>query len=159
MATPPAKVTAPRASSILSQEQTATTPTKPAPSGAPTSITTRAWVTLRRAFFTIAEVTEPGKLFDVLNRMQESTEQILGVVSTNQLIPGNIIRGVVFGAGETKYLAHGLGREWQGYFPTRATAVSGVILLTDVAQPPGVGKDTVLPLLSGNAGTFDIYVF
>jgi hypothetical protein len=116
-------------------------------------------VTLRRAFFTIAEVSDATKLYDVLNRMQESTEQILGVVSTNQLIPGNIIRSVTFTAAQTQYLAHGLGRQWQGYFCVRAQSGSGAPVFTDVAYASGVGGDSVVPLKSANAGTYDIYVF
>lgn len=160
MATTPNKVAAPRASSILSQEQTAKTQgNKAVPAGAPLSISTKAWVTLRRVFFTAADVAVSSKLYDILNRMQESTLQILGVVSTNQLVPGNILRSVTFASGQTIALAHGLGRPWQGYFCVRASFGSGAGAFIDGSYPTGVGADTVVPLLSISDGTFDIYVF
>lgn len=159
MPAPVAKTSAPRASSVLSQEVTASTPAKPAPAGAPTSVATKAWVTLRRVFFTAADVGQAQKLYDILNRMQESVLQVLGVVSTNQLIPGNILRGIVFQAGETKYLAHGLGRAWQGYFVCRVASAGGVVLILDSFYPQGLTADMVLPIVSANSGTFDIYVF
>lgn len=157
MATPPVKNTAPRASSILSQETTASTASaKPLPAGAPLSITTKAWVTLRRVFFTAADVADSAKLYDILNRMQEATLQILSVVSTNQLVPGNIIRGVTLSNGVTSMVVHGLGRPWQGYFIVRASVVN---FLIDGAYAPGLGADTVVPLTSAANGVYDIYVF
>lgn len=160
MAAPPVKNTAPRASSILSNELTADTQNvKPAQAGAPLSVETKAWVTLRRAFFTEADVADMAKLYDILNRMQESALQVLGVVSTNQLIPGNILREVSFTAGQTQNLAHGLGRVWQGYFCVRSQQGSGAPAFADQPYPPGVGGDSVLPLYSANSGVYDIYVF
>jgi hypothetical protein len=157
MATPPVKNTAPRASSILSQETTASTATaKPLPAGAPLSITTKAWVTLRRVFFTAADVADSAKLYDILNRMQEATLQILGVVSTNQLVPGNILRSIKFTSGVAQMVVHGLGRPWQGYFIVRAS-VAG--LLSDATYSAGSTSDSVVPLVSAADGTFDIYVF
>jgi len=160
VATLPVNSKAPRASSILSQATTAKTQVaKPLPVGAPLSISTKGWVTLRRVFFTAADVAQAAKLYDILNRMQESTLQVLGVVSTNQLIPGNILRSITFTAAQTQTLVHGLGRSWQGYFCVRAQIGSGAPVFTDVAYPTGVTADSVVPLLSANAGTYDIYVF
>jgi hypothetical protein len=159
MAAPATKNSAPRASSILSQEVTADSGTKPVPAGAPLSVITKTWVTLRRVFFTASDVADAAKLYDVMNKMQESVLSVLGVVSTNQLIPGNILRSVTFTAGQTQALAHGLGRKWQGYFCVHATASSGYPLFTDGAYPAGVGADSVVPLFSGNSGTYDIYIF
>lgn len=159
MASPPAKAAAPRASSVLSQEVNAKNPTKPQPTGAPRNITTKAWVTLRRVFFTVKDFEAPDKIYDVVNRVQEATLQILGVISTNQLLPGNILRSVTFTAGQTQMLAHGLGREWQGYFCCRSYPGAGACVLTEAAYSSGVNSDTVLPVTSTNAGTYDIYVF
>lgn len=160
MASPPAKNAAPRASSVLSQDITAATAAvKPAPAGAPLKVTTKQWVTLRRVFFTAEDVGQAQKLFDILNRMQESLLQALGVVTTNQLIPGNILRAITFTAGQTQMLAHGLGREWQGYFCIRARSGSGACVLTDEAYTTGLTADLVVPLKSVNAGVYDIYVF
>lgn len=159
MAAPVAKTSAPRASSILSQETTASTPVKPAQAGAPTSVTTKAWVSLRRVFFTAADVGQAEKLYDILNRMQEATLAVLGVMTTNQLIPGNILRSVTFTAGQTQMLTHGLGREWQGYFCIRARSGSGAPTFTDEAYVAGQQADSILPLKSANAGVYDIYVF
>lgn len=159
MASPPVKAAAPRASSILSQETSARNPTKPQPSGAPLNITTKAWVTLRRVFFTVADFEAPDKIYDVVNRVQEATLQVLGVISTNQLLPGNILRSVTFTAGQTQMLAHGLGREWQGFFHCRVYPGAGDPILKEIAYASGVGADSVLPLISTNAGTYDIYVF
>lgn len=159
MAAPATKNVAPRASSILSQENTASTQGgKPVPPGAPLSVTTKAWVTLKRVFFTASDVGAADKLFDILSKMQEATLSVLGVVSTNQLIPGNILRGVTFTPSQTLLLAHGLGREWQGYFCVR-TSAGGPVLLSDGVYPAGVGADSVVPLKCINSGTYDIYVF
>jgi hypothetical protein len=106
--------------------------------------------------FTASDVEAADKLYDILNRMQESTQSILGVVSTNAVIPGNILRGVTFTAGQVINLVHGLEREWQGYFVVKST---GAADLSNTAYPPGQGADTILPLVSANAGTYDIYVF
>jgi hypothetical protein len=116
-------------------------------------------VTLKRVFFTASDVGATDKLFDILNKLQESMLGVLGVVSTNQLIPGNILRGVTFTAGQTKVLAHGLGREWQGYFCVHATDNSNFPSFTDGVYPVGVKADSVVPLFSGGSGTYDIYVF
>lgn len=158
MAAPSVKATAPRASSILSQEVTADTQGgKPVPAGAPLTTSSGAWVTLRRVFFTAADVGQAEKLYDILNRMQEATLQILGVVSTNQILPGNILRGVKFTTdAQTQQLAHGLGRKWQGYFIVRASLIT---ILTDGVYSAGIGADTVIPLKSLYASTVDIYVF
>lgn len=160
MATPPANTATPRASSILSQEVTAITASaKPVPDGAPLSITTKAWIVLRRVFFTAADVADAAKLYDILNRMQEATLSILSVVSTNHIIPGNILRAVAFTAGQTKDLAHGLGRPWQGYFIIRAVQGSGAPVFADQPSPDGVNSSSIISLNSTNSGTYDIYVF
>lgn len=157
MAAPPVNNDAPRASSILSQNVTAETQgQKPVQAGAPLSTTTKSWVTMRRVSFTAEDVGQAEKLYDILNRMQEATLQVLGVVVTNQLIPGNIIRGVTFTAGQTKQLAHGLGREWQGYFCVRATAIT---VLFDGAYEAGLRADSVIPITAYYDSTVDIYVF
>jgi hypothetical protein len=122
-------------------------------------VTTKAWVTLRRVFFTAADVAQANKLYDILNRMQEATLQIFGVISTNQLVPGNILRNVTFESGQTQFLAHGLGREWQGYFVVRAAFGSGAGAFIDGTYPPGGTASVGIPLLSISDGTFDIYVF
>lgn len=158
MATPPANAKAPRASSILSQAQTATTSTKPVPAGAPTSVTTKAWVTLKRVMFTIDDVGS-AQLYDILNRMQESVLGVLGVVTTNSLIPGNILRAVAMTAGVNYYLAHGLGRPWQGYFITRQYEGAVANGLIDIPYPTGLAADSILPVFSVSTGTYDIYVF
>src|SRR5882762_3881838 len=102
MAGAPPNNTAPRASSILSQAVTpASAGAKPGPAGAPVTITTKAWVTLRQVLFTVTEVSSPDKLYDILRRMQEATLAVLGVVSTNALVPGNILRSVALTAGQT----------------------------------------------------------
>lgn len=158
MATPPANAKAPRASSILSQAQTATTNLKPVPAGAPTSVTTKAWVTLRRVMFSIEDVGSK-QLYDILNRMQESVLGVLGVVTTNQLIPGNILRAVPMTAGGNYYLAHGLGRPWQGYFIVRQYQGAAANGLVDIPYTTGLAADTILPVSSAATGTYDIYVF
>jgi hypothetical protein len=162
VATSPAKSAAPRASSILSQAQTAKTAgsgVKPMPAGAPLSISTKPWVTLRRADFNTKDMADPERLYQVLTKMQEAILSVLGVVVTNQMVPGNIIRTVTFTSNSTQMLAHGLGRSWQGYVCIRAQAGSGAPAFTDVALASGLTNDIVLPLHSANAGTYDIYVF
>lgn len=159
MAAPLLKITAPRASSVLSQISTASPPVKAVPAGAPTSITTKAWVTLQRVFFTVADVGQAGKLYDILNRMQESSLKVFRVVGTNQLVPGNILRGITFTAAQSQTLSHGLGRAWQGYFLVRAAPGSATTFLTDGVYPAGVTADQVIPLTSSGAGTYDVYVF
>lgn len=159
MATPPANIKAPRASSILSQVQTATNVgAKPVPAGAPLSTATKAWITFRRVFFTVKDVGTK-ELYDILNRMQEASADVLDVVSTNQLVPGNILRGVVMAAATNYYLSHGLGRPWQGYFIVRSWPGAGVNILVDTAYPTGLTADMILPVASAATGTYDIYVF
>lgn len=114
---------------------------------------------LRRVFFTVSDVSDPKRLYDVINRLQESILSVLGVVSTNQMIPGNILRAVPFTAGQSRMLVHGLNRPWQGYFCVRAQLGSGVPLFADTAYVAGTTADKILPLNSTNAGTYDIYVF
>lgn len=157
MPAPTQSATAPRASSILIQPTPGAVLSKPPAAGAPASISTKAWAAFRQVFFTVGDVTDAGKLYTVLDRLQKNLVAIFGVVTTNAIIPGNIIRGVVFTAGQTQYLAHGLGRPWQGYFCVRAQTNPAVF--TDVAYATGTTADSILPLLSGNAGTYDIYVF
>ena len=158
MAGAPLKNESPRASSVLSQTATAASAgAKPGPAGAPATITTKSWMTLRRVFFTTADVAAPEKLWNILNRMQEATLAVLGVVSTNALVPGNILRGVALTAGQTAVLTHGLGRPWQGYVIVRAQGA--VNFLIDGAYPAGLTADVAVPLLSAATGTYDIYVF
>lgn len=97
------------------------------------------------------------ELYDVLNRIQESILAVLGVVTTNQLIPGNILRGVAMTSGTSYFLAHGLGRQWQGYFIIRSQGAAGA--LVDVSYPTGLAADTTLPVQSSATGTYDIFVF
>lgn len=160
MATPPANVIAFRASSVLDQTPKASTQqAKPALAGAPSSILTRQWVQLRRVLFTKGDLADVDKLFDLLNRFQESILSVLGVVTTNQLIPGNILRNVAMNSAGTYYLAHGLGRPWQGYFIVRNYQGSAYGALRDIALPQGMTADKILAVQSQQTGTFDIYVF
>jgi hypothetical protein len=160
VATPPVNVTAPRASSVLSQATTAkTNQQKKTQAGAPVSVSTSGWVTLRRTFFTATDVANPTKLYDVLNKLQENLLGVLGVVTTNQMIPGNILRSVSMVANGSYYLAHGLNRQWQGYFIVRSYVGSGPNLLIDIPYPSGMTGDKILPVESPTTGTYDIYVF
>jgi hypothetical protein len=151
---------APRASSILSFATTAASNLlKTVQAGVAATVTTHAWARLRRVTFTVADVTDPKKLFDIINRFQENIFGVLGVVTTNQLIPGHILRSVALVNGSVKVLSHGLGRPWQGYFIIRTYTGSAVNILADAAYPPGTTADKVIPLLPAATGTYDIYVF
>jgi len=161
MATPPHGNAAPRASSILSQATTAAVAVKPTMVGAPTSVTTKAWVLLRRVFFNAEDVADPKRLYDILNRIQENLLAVLGVVSTNQIVPGNILRNVKFSAFVPINLAHGLGRKYQGYFVVRAyNAPTTFPMINDLLLIPStLDASKVVVLLSNQDFTCDLYVF
>lgn len=157
MAAPPVKNTAPRATSVLNFSSVGNTVGgKPSIPGGPLIVKTFAWVSLKLIAFSDKDVVT-DRLPDTLRRLQENILNALGTLITNPVLVGNVLRGITFTAAQTQYLTHGLNRPWQGYVCVRAQ--TNPAALTDVALAPGQTADRILPILSANAGTYDIYVF
>lgn len=70
---------------------------------------------------------------------------------------GNLITGLVFTAGQTRDIDHGLARAYAGFFVTRAQGNEP--LLYEPATLPANLRPAKLRLTSVKAGTYDVWVF
>ena len=116
-----------------------------------------AWRSLRRVLFSAKDLADPERLYEVVYKVQDLIFQGIGPVLQNAIVPGNRLTSVAFSSGQTRILAHGLGRAYQGYFHVRA--IGGYGAFQEVALPSGVSNSTSIALQALNGGTFDLYIF
>lgn len=121
------------------------------------TIVQHALESLRRIFFTSKDLQDPERLYQVVYQIQTNVGRVLRILAQSPIGGGNRITGLVFTAGQTLYVQHGLGHDWSGYFCTRAQG--GYPAFQEAALPASTTKTQVLPITAQNAGTFDLYIF
>lgn len=121
------------------------------------TILTRAREALTRVQFTVQSLTSPEELFRVLSAIQTNVAAALRPLAEDPGASSVYLRGIVFAAGQTLYLSHGLGRAYAGWQVTRALGAAASFV--EAALPTGVTSALILPLTSANAGTYDLRVF
>jgi hypothetical protein len=104
-------------------------------------------------------VADPHVITRKMNSDNAAVAAKFGDYDSNPMLSGTILRNVVFSAGQTLKLKHGLGRPWHGYLIVRAQTNPAQMI--DVANPSGsTGPDpNFLTLRSTNAGTYDVWIF
>jgi hypothetical protein len=127
--------------------------------GLPRVTTPRAGRAIVLAKYLPEHVQDPRTLTRKMNDDNAATAAKLAEHDSNPMNSGVVLQGIVFTAGQTQSLKHGLGRPWNGYQIVRAQ--TNPAQMTDVANPNGqTGADVnFLTLKSANAGTYDIWVY
>lgn len=118
---------------------------------------TRSGLPVRQVTFTADEVADPKKLAQLLTQLNHNLYKSLQTLGTNITLQGNIVQGLVFSGGQTLFVAHGLGRAYQGAYAVRAQG--NPPLFVEAALPKGATPAQLIGLTSTNAGTYDILVF
>lgn len=87
----------------------------------------RSLTSVRKQFFTAEDLKDPSKLHQVIYQVQQGATTALHALGSNPMSSGVMLAGVVFTAGQTQYLNHGLGRAYTGWVTARAqtTGVTG----------------------------------
>jgi hypothetical protein len=130
---------------------------QPAGSTVATTTTTRNGLPIRQIAIDEASVSDPSTLQRLLVTLQRNLLDPLRSLGTNPQAIGSLLAGVTFTPGQTRTLAHGLGRAYTGWYCVRAQG--NAASLVEAAMPPGVTAALVLPITSANAGTYSIWVF
>jgi hypothetical protein len=121
------------------------------------TISQRAIESFRREFFTVKDLEDPERLYQVVYQLQTNAQRMFHILATNPIGGGNLVQGLIFTAGQTLNVQHGLGRDYIGYFCTRAQ--NGYPAFQEAPLPASVTRSQVLPVTAQNAGTFDLYIF
>lgn len=130
------------------------------PVGAQTkpTITSQAQDIFRVLQLASTDVDSPEKVASLLLRIQQNLNLALRPIAQNPIATSlNLIRGLVFTGGQTRFIAHGLGHAYQGWWCCRAQTNPAV--LVEAALPTGTTPAQFLGITSTNAGTYDIIVF
>lgn len=126
------------------------------------TILARVALSVREMFFTSADLQKPDRLYQVIHQVQQNLSKALRVLGSNRQLSGNEITGITCTAGTQFIVSHGLGRPYVGFYATYAHGAPAqftVILPSDVGYPPGVTTSQVLVLVTGNTGTYNLWIY
>lgn len=84
----------------------------------------RALIASRQAFFTAKDLQKPERLHQVIYQQGQATQTALHALSSNPMAAGVLLPGLVFTAGQTQYISHGLGRAYSGWEIARTQVTS-----------------------------------
>jgi hypothetical protein len=126
------------------------------PGGQPT-IVQRAIISIRKLFFTAKDLADPERLYQVITQQQTAYTSALQALGSTPWAIGNLLEAQVFTTGQTRYIAHGLGKAWTGVICSKALGLPWLYVVA--AYPPAVDATKVAPLTSTNAGVFDLIFF
>jgi hypothetical protein len=131
--------------------------TSPVVTGAPTTITSKALVTLQQVRFTAASITDPQTLYRVLYDMQRFVAQAIRPLAQNPLLFGNVVGPFTFAGGDTQYISHRLGRAYQGFVVVDAQTNTWIGYRTTL--PAGVTASQMIAIHSNNPGTYTFLIW
>ena len=113
--------------------------------------------TARRPKFVTEHLRDPVLMTKMLNELVDYVDHATRFVSSSPLLAYNIIEDIVFTAGQTKYLDHGLGRPCTKFIVVASFTAdwSG----RRVALAAGLTASQSIGIRSTNAGTYSFLVF
>jgi hypothetical protein len=121
------------------------------------TVLTRAFNGLKQVKFSQDDLADPETHHRLLTQIVQHTASVARSLSEDPTLAGVILQGLVFTAGMTRTLSHGLGRAYVGFRVEHADGAAPA--LYTVAQPAGVTSATSITIKSDNAGTFSVRVY
>lgn len=104
----------------------------------------RSLIAVRKQFFTAKDLADPQRLYQVLYQMQQGTTTALHALGSNPMSAGVMLAGVVFTAGQTQYLSHGLGRAYTGWLEARVQGSASSSAYGSLYDIPADGASAAL---------------
>lgn len=121
------------------------------------TLLTRAFTGMRQVRFSQDDLQDPAQQHRIITSIVDNVQLALRPLSEDPTLSGNIVRGLVFTAGQTRSVPHGLGRAYTGFRVEHA--VGAAPALYAVALPAGATSAQIIAIKSDNAGVFDVRVY